>query len=91
VRCGKRAFVATLKVVVAILAVPICAAACAYVLFATLCNHALINTRAFDFVCGHNGGGPFFLSLLIFLVLFALLAKWILQRNRRESAPSSNN
>jgi hypothetical protein len=66
-----------------VLAVLVCAAICTWLLAVCLCNYALVNTRSFDFVCGHNAPYQLLPSFLIFVAIFSLLARWLFHGGRR--------
>ena len=82
---------ARVKAVAIVLIVVVASAACAWNLAASLCNHLLIDTRPFDFVCGHNAPLQLIPSFLLFLAVFSRLIPYIWRRASEARSRSSGS
>ena len=80
-----------MKTVLLGLLVFVASAVCAWTVAVSLCNHLLLATRPFDFVCGHNAPLQLVPSFLLFLVVYSRLAWWIKGRGSSAGSKSPQN
>lgn len=66
-----------------VLAVVALAAISSFELAVALCNHLLINERAFDFVCGHNAPIQLAPSFILFALLYSCVGRVMMRAMRR--------
>jgi hypothetical protein len=77
------------RAVLFVLVVLVMSAVGAWIVAVSTCNHLLIGTRSFDFVCGHNAPLQLVPSFFLFLIVFSLLAQRI--KSRRISSGSNGS